>query len=165
MKLTCDLCGGELQMNAGGQDATCLNCGLTYSIERLKEKMAASGETAPQTPAAEAETIYNCTDYKVVAPESGRMLRIQSKRSFILFTAEAYLDGEACAVLKNTGSTAEVPVAQGEHEISFRIATAAGTDALGPVRFCVGDRDWNGVFYLHRGAFRVDQKFDMWEDA
>lgn len=38
MKLTCDLCGGELQMNPGG--AVCGNCGLEYGEDRLREKIA-----------------------------------------------------------------------------------------------------------------------------
>ena len=38
MKLTCDLCGGELQMNPGG--AVCGNCGLEYGEDRIREKMA-----------------------------------------------------------------------------------------------------------------------------
>lgn len=39
MKLTCDLCGGELQINSGGKSATCANCGLGYTMERLREKL------------------------------------------------------------------------------------------------------------------------------
>lgn len=42
MKLVCDLCGGALQMNSGGQGATCTGCGLTYSMERLREKLGHS---------------------------------------------------------------------------------------------------------------------------
>ena len=38
MKLTCDLCGSELQMNPGG--AVCTNCGLEYGEDRLREKIA-----------------------------------------------------------------------------------------------------------------------------
>lgn len=39
MKLTCDLCGGALQMNAGAKDASCKNCGLCYSLEMLRQKL------------------------------------------------------------------------------------------------------------------------------
>lgn len=39
MKLACDLCGGTLQMNSGGQDATCTDCGLVYPLSRLHEKL------------------------------------------------------------------------------------------------------------------------------
>lgn len=48
MKLTCDLCGGTLQINSGGKGATCTNCGLGYTMERLQEKL--SGQKIPQTP-------------------------------------------------------------------------------------------------------------------
>lgn len=39
MKLTCDLCGGTLQMNLDGNGAVCTNCGLTYPMERLREML------------------------------------------------------------------------------------------------------------------------------
>ena len=38
-KLTCDLCGGTLEINKGGKGATCIECGLTYSMEHLREKL------------------------------------------------------------------------------------------------------------------------------
>ena len=38
MKLTCDLCGSELEVKASG--AVCRNCGLEYGEDRLREKMA-----------------------------------------------------------------------------------------------------------------------------
>ena len=48
MKLTCDLCGGVLQMNAGGKDATCKTCGLCYSIDLLREKLGLGATAKPQ---------------------------------------------------------------------------------------------------------------------
>lgn len=51
-KLQCDLCGGALTVQAGGQRAACENCGLVYSAERLRELLADGKETAP--PQAEA---------------------------------------------------------------------------------------------------------------
>lgn len=51
-KLQCDLCGGPLTVQAGGQRAACENCGLVYSAERLRELLADGKETAP--PQAEA---------------------------------------------------------------------------------------------------------------
>ena len=39
MKITCDLCGGMLQINSGGQGATCENCGIGYTMARLREKL------------------------------------------------------------------------------------------------------------------------------
>lgn len=51
-KLQCDLCGGALTVQAGGQRAVCGNCGLEYPMERLRELLADGKETAP--PQAEA---------------------------------------------------------------------------------------------------------------
>ena len=36
-RLACDICGGQLR-NMGNGEAECLNCGMTYSIQSLKEK-------------------------------------------------------------------------------------------------------------------------------
>lgn len=36
MKVKCELCGGTLQIHKGGM-ALCTECGLGYSIERLRE--------------------------------------------------------------------------------------------------------------------------------
>ena len=48
MKLTCDLCGGELELSTGGISAVCRNCGIEYGAERLREK-----RDEMQPPAAE----------------------------------------------------------------------------------------------------------------
>ena len=42
MKLSCDLCGGTLQVNLGGQGATCTTCGLAYPMRRLREMLTGS---------------------------------------------------------------------------------------------------------------------------
>lgn len=57
MKLSCDVCRSALQMNAGGQNATCTCCGMRYSLEVLREKLNRSTPTqqsraATQTPAS-----------------------------------------------------------------------------------------------------------------
>lgn len=38
-KLCCDICGGTLVMQAGGETAICDSCGMQYSIERMREKV------------------------------------------------------------------------------------------------------------------------------
>lgn len=37
--LVCDVCGGNLQMDAGSKTATCQFCGMQYSVERMREKI------------------------------------------------------------------------------------------------------------------------------
>jgi len=36
-KLQCDICGGTLEMQSGGNKCICSNCGMTYATERVKE--------------------------------------------------------------------------------------------------------------------------------
>jgi len=40
MVMKCDLCEGRLIMQSGGKSAVCADCGMEYSFERLKEKIA-----------------------------------------------------------------------------------------------------------------------------
>ena len=71
MKLTCDVCGGALQMNAGAQDATCKTCGMCYSIELLRSKLrlgnAAGRNTASDTGAHEIPAV----DARDIVSQSG----------------------------------------------------------------------------------------------
>lgn len=57
MKLTCDLCGSDLQMNPGGQSATCVNCGLEYPKERLLEILSAASAGSHSQKPAEPVTV------------------------------------------------------------------------------------------------------------
>ncbi|MBE5954992.1 MAG: hypothetical protein E7253_00910 [Lachnospiraceae bacterium] len=43
MKLSCEICGGTLEMKSGGRGAECTICGLNYSLDYLKE-MVQRGE-------------------------------------------------------------------------------------------------------------------------
>lgn len=52
MKICCDLCGGTLQMNAGCQDALCLTCGMSYTMERLRRMLNEARNSASVTPTA-----------------------------------------------------------------------------------------------------------------
>lgn len=40
MKALCDICSGELIINAGGNFAVCENCSMKHSIERVREKLS-----------------------------------------------------------------------------------------------------------------------------
>lgn len=39
MKLSCDICGGALEITSGGQGASCTVCGLGFTMVRLREKL------------------------------------------------------------------------------------------------------------------------------
>lgn len=98
MKLTCDLCGGSLQMNLGGQSATCTCCGLGYSMERLREKLNSQNPRKdPQKPVPVAHREF---DYK---PEQFLMENTDSgngdicgrvKRGGIGLGDYVYIDGD-----------------------------------------------------------------------
>jgi len=74
MKLKCDLCGSALQVNSGGQSASCTTCGLTYSMERLKEKLNAKSSDTSEPPNDEVkksdktvpqeEIVYDVTEWE-----------------------------------------------------------------------------------------------------
>ena len=68
MKITCDLCGGALQINLGGQGATCTNCGLSYTMDRLREKL--TGETPVRSePPKPVDKIYDVPVRESVEPQ------------------------------------------------------------------------------------------------
>lgn len=50
-KLVCDVCGGNITMQAGGQVGICSCCGLNYSLDRMREIV--SGIKVSQTGSAE----------------------------------------------------------------------------------------------------------------
>jgi len=55
MKLTCDLCGSELEMKGSG--AVCRNCGLEYGEDRLKEKRSEIKPPVVETPPVKKESL------------------------------------------------------------------------------------------------------------
>lgn len=63
MRITCDICDGLLQMDAGGKTASCSVCGMIHSIERVREKIqqeAVAEETVtPIEPEMEEEPFYS----------------------------------------------------------------------------------------------------------
>ncbi|MBE6982048.1 MAG: hypothetical protein E7437_07010 [Ruminococcaceae bacterium] len=73
MKLTCDLCGGNLQVEAGGTGASCVSCGLTYSMERLREKMQPSQPPLSQEHAPAWEPVQTVMAQQfILSPVVGR---------------------------------------------------------------------------------------------
>lgn len=75
MKLLCDICGGQLQMNSTNDGATCVNCGMNYSVESLRNKLsgqqpaAAAVETA--APVAQVEIPEELPIAQVESAEEG----------------------------------------------------------------------------------------------
>lgn len=63
-KIQCDICGGGLVMQTGGNGAVCENCGLAYSVERMREMLGDAGEAKKPK---EQETDIKAEKVKVVA--------------------------------------------------------------------------------------------------
>ena len=62
MKLVCELCGGTLEMRNGG--AVCQSCGLTYSMDTLKQKLGKQDTlSGPQTSTAHQRPIVPSADF------------------------------------------------------------------------------------------------------
>lgn len=47
-KMQCDVCGGPLAIDAGGRSATCKNCGMEHSIERVREMLGTAPAAQPE---------------------------------------------------------------------------------------------------------------------
>ncbi len=148
MKLTCDLCGGTLQMNAGGKGAACAGCGMTYSMDALREKLGAAGSGSGVPVSAAAAPVM-------------RLLRIRRKPSLTIFKAAVLLDGKIAGMLGGAGSVTAFELPEGLHTISFQVASGAGLTETDAMTFTVADRDLSGVFYLKRNAFSAQWRFEF----
>ena len=78
--LQCDVCGGPLTMQSGGQTAACEYCGTRYALERLREKVQeirgkVTVEGVVKTSSADFEihagvlVKYHGEDTKIVVPQ------------------------------------------------------------------------------------------------
>lgn len=54
-KMQCDVCGGPLAIDAGGRSATCKNCGMEHSIERVREMLGTAPAAQPDPAAVEPQ--------------------------------------------------------------------------------------------------------------
>lgn len=155
MKLTCDLCGGTLQMNTDGKGAVCTNCGLTYPIETLRQKMGLQNATAASDGAAAGEASAR---WEPVTQESV-MRELIIERKFDIagsaYGAVIFVDGVECATLGAKG-TVSIPVSEGGHDV-WVIVTYRGKAnvTLDKVHFQVGRNNWYGLFRLRRTAWKA----------
>lgn len=123
MKLTCDLCGGTLQMNAGGQGATCMVCGLGYSMDRLREMLRKQKEG--KSPAE----VFGGSG--VVSPVQNPQ-PVEPKHPFRMTVADSFAFSSGVAV---TGTVAQGSVSVGDTLLlngkkECRVSTIACEDSL-----------------------------------
>lgn len=163
--LVCDLCGGALQVDASGNGAVCTECGLNYSMERLRAKLSADApaqQTVPQSQTQQwgANTIENPGQQYCRQAPTQRVLHIRRKPTLLLFKANIYIDGQYVGTISTREAGFDVPLSQGEHEIAIIISENVGAQ-FEPTRFEVGDTDYQGLFYLERRAFSATVHFDI----
>ena len=176
MKLTCDICGASLQMASGGKGATCTNCGVTYDIDRLKEKLSeASAQTNKKTTVSGSSNFQYATTQekepfrnsqqspKSVSDNSRHYIQIKRLRDFHICKIAAFLDDNPAITLEGQGKITTIPVSEGTHKIGFQIASGAGLITLEEQFFTVTDYDWYGEIGLSRGAFKATYAFKMHE--
>lgn len=163
MKLSCDLCGGELQMNSNGQGAVCGKCGMTYSMEHLRKKIGNhSNESANYNVGANSEQYE--AKWQSAETAQTRQLFIKRKVDLLLLSKVAVIiDGNQVGVLAGQGKVSAIPVSQGMHTISFRAVDGSGLTKMNEMTFNVTDHDWYGEFWLRRGAFKAEYRFEMRE--
>jgi len=53
MKLQCEICGGELLMDKPGEGAVCKNCGVSFSVDFLKNKLNNTVDNSVKNPIAD----------------------------------------------------------------------------------------------------------------
>ena len=76
MAIICDLCGGNIEMRAGG-NAVCVSCGMTYSMESLREKLkAGQGADSMTTPEATPVTSTPTTSIPSWIPSTIKMAQM-----------------------------------------------------------------------------------------
>lgn len=92
-----------------------------------------------------------------------RYLHIRRKADLFLCKAAVVLDGQQCAILAGAGKVTTIPISQGEHTITIRVASGAGIEELDEIAFQVNERDFCGEFFLQRTALKGIYRFDMWE--
>jgi len=73
------------------------------------------------------------------------------------------IDGQQVGFLAGQGKVSAIPISKGQHRITFRAADGSGITDMDEMTFHVGDRDLYGEFYLHRGAFKAEYRFELRE--
>lgn len=92
-KITCDLCGGTLQIDAGGQSASCMDCGMPHSIERVREKLKTTNSSNGNIDVNDEHKETLLMDDGIVDTDD-----------------EIILDGEIVTVIDDDVDTGEVPI-------------------------------------------------------
>lgn len=184
MKLICDICGGELQMDAINTSATCVNCGINYSIESLRNKLKTNPDVQPTVevsvdndiPFSEATPVEDDLHSQTISGETKKnssqadtsIRKLVVERKFSLgggaYIANITVDGEDKGSIPYD-TPLVVNLSPGEHEVSAVVSNGKKqVNIVGPTRISVDKHNWSGLFYLKRLAFGATWNLDLTED-
>ena len=84
-KLSCDVCGGLIQMQPGGYRGVCINCGVVYSLPRLRQLWAELQKPADQRKAVppDPEPRPEPAPVKVAAPSGSGEFEIKKDGTLV----------------------------------------------------------------------------------
>lgn len=165
MKLTCNLCGGELQMNTDRQGATCIACGMNYSMESLRQQLNSSPQSPVQTDAAvsayaqsEPATFQTPMQELIIS----RKFDLQALR----YVVTIVVDGEEVAIFGPKGGEVSIPVSQGDHDVYAIVKrdNKVVDSVLDTFHIHVGDHNWCGEFRVRRTAWNAFWELSLAED-
>ena len=79
--LQCDICGGSLTMDAGGEFATCEACGMKHDRLRLKQKISVDGLAGIDNLLVRAKQFYDEQNYEKAWEYCERVLDLDANNN------------------------------------------------------------------------------------
>lgn len=131
-KLICDVCGGKIQIQAGGQEGVCENCGVSYSMARLREIL--NGVEVSRTSPAEdvqrwrklAKKYYDALSFVDAENVVKKILEAcpedpAANQTYEELQVLKYLDICNGVVRSYSGSAKRISIPQGISELSINV--------------------------------------------
>ena len=168
--LTCDLCGGTLEVGQGGS-ATCIECGIKHSSERLQEKLADLRGAGPGAPVPEATRVpvvdsdslaANLLDMATQANESGNLAETETYCNRVI---ELQPDDYRAWLLKGRAAgwqstLARIRIHEAANSFARAITCAPSEEANAVREACAGEIGAMSVAIVQLRA----QRFVRWPD-
>ena len=165
MKLTCDLCGSELQMNTDRQGALCTGCGMNYSMDSLRQKLNSPSQAQVQTGAA-VSAYAQSEPATFQAPIQELIIRRKFDLQAIRYVVTIVVDGEEVAIFGPKGGEVSIPVSRGDHDVYAIVKrdNKVVDSVLDTFHIHVGDHNWCGEFRVRRTAWNALWELSLGED-
>lgn len=166
MKLTCDLCGNALQMNADRQGATCTGCGMNYTLESLRQTLKTQPQSSGEpgcvfidTPPVQPEFAQSCVQQELII---NRKFDLQA----MLYMIIIIVDGVEVAQLSPRGGEVNIPLSPGEHQVYAIVKRQNKVEqVMDTLTFTVDQHNWCALFHVRRTAWNAYWQLDLVEDV